>query len=316
MQIIEKIRKLKEEKNAVILAHYYVADEVQEIADYVGDSFYLSKVAVNLTAQIIVFCGVSFMGESAKLLNPDKKVLMPDQAADCAMAHMADPEYISGIRQEYEDLQVVCYINSTAELKALSDVCVTSANAVDIVRELPGHHVLFIPDENLGRYVADQVPEKEFIFNPGCCPVHAQMKAEEVAKLKKQHPQALVLTHPECRRDIISISDYIGSTSGIIGYAAESEAEEFIICTESGVGYELKRQAPGKKFYFPKTLPVCMDMKLITLEKIEKVLAEETGEVHVCAELSEAACRPLRAMLELAEKARRKKEAGQSEGEQ
>lgn len=312
MQIIEKIRKLKEEKNAVILAHYYVADEVQEIADYVGDSFYLSKVAVNLTAQIIVFCGVSFMGESAKLLNPDKKVLMPDSTADCAMAHMADPDYIARIRQEYEDLQVVCYINSTAQLKALSDVCVTSANAVDIVRELPGRHILFIPDENLGRYVAEQVPEKEFIFNPGCCPIHAQMKAEEVAALKKQHPKALVLTHPECREDIISMSDYTGSTSGIIRYAAESEAEEFIICTESGVSHELKKQAPGKTFYFPETLPVCMDMKLVTLEKIEKVLEEESGQVHVCTELSEAACRPLKAMLELAERARRKKEDGET----
>ncbi|MDD7388722.1 MAG: quinolinate synthase NadA [Lachnospiraceae bacterium] len=308
MQIIEKIKKLKEEKNAVILAHYYVADEVQAVADYVGDSFYLSKVAVNLTAQVIVFCGVSFMGESAKLLNPDKMVLMPDMKADCAMAHMADPAYIAEMKREYEDLQVVCYINSTAELKALSDVCVTSANAVDIVKELPGKNILFIPDENLGRHVAKQVPEKHFIFNPGCCPVHAQMKADEVKKLKELHPQAPVLTHPECREDILALSDYIGSTSGIIGYAAASEKEEFIICTESGVAYELGKRAPGRTFYFPETLPVCMDMKLITLEKIADVLEDENGQVHVDAGISEAACRPLRAMLELAEQARRKKE--------
>lgn len=311
MQIIEKIKKLKEEKNAVILAHYYVADEVQAVADYVGDSFYLSKVAVNLTAQVIVFCGVSFMGESAKLLNPDKMVLMPDMKADCAMAHMADPAYIAEMKQEYEDLQVVCYINSTAELKALSDVCVTSANAVDIVKELPGKNILFIPDENLGRHVAKQVPEKHFIFNPGCCPVHAQMKADEVKKLKELHPQAPVLTHPECREDILALSDYIGSTSGIIRYAAASEKEEFIICTESGVAYELGKQAPGRTFYFPETLPVCMDMKLITLEKIVDVLENENGQVHVDAGISEAACRPLRAMLELAEQARRKREEKQ-----
>lgn len=311
MQIIEKIRKLKEEKQAVILAHYYVSDEVQAIADYVGDSFYLSKVAVNLTAQVIVFCGVSFMGESAKLLNPEKRVFMPDAAADCAMAHMADPAYIAQVKEQYEDLKVVCYINSTAELKALSDVCVTSANAVDIVRELPAQHILFIPDENLGRHVAEQVPEKEFILNPGCCPIHAQMKAEEIRQLKKQHPEALILTHPECREDVVSISDYIGSTSGIIKYAAASDAEEFIICTESGVGYELRRQAPGKRFYFPETLPVCADMKLITLEKIAEALEQETGEVFVSEELSEAACKPLRAMLELAESAQRKKEAQQ-----
>lgn len=311
MQMIEKIRKLKEEKQAVILAHYYVSDEVQAIADYVGDSFYLSKVAVNLTAQVIIFCGVSFMGESAKLLNPEKRVFMPDAAADCAMAHMADPAYIVRMKEQYEDLKVVCYINSTAELKALSDVCVTSANAVDIVRELPAQHILFIPDENLGRYVAEQVPEKEFILNPGCCPIHAQMKAEEIRQLKKQHPGALILTHPECRKDVVSISDYIGSTSGIIKYAAASEAEEFIICTESGVSYELRRQAPGKTFYFPETLPVCADMKLITLEKIAETLEQETGEVFVSEELSEAACKPLRAMLELAESAQRKKEAQQ-----
>lgn len=307
MQVIEKIKKLKEEKNAVILAHYYVADEVQAIADYVGDSFYLSKVAVNLTAKVIVFCGVSFMGESAKLLNPDKMVLMPDTEADCAMAHMADPVYITQIKQEYEDLQVVCYINSTAQLKALSDVCVTSANAVDIVRELPGSHILFIPDENLGRYVAKQVPEKQIIFNPGCCPIHAQMKAEEVEKLKKQHPRALVLTHPECREDILSLSDYIGSTSGIIRYAAASDEKEFIICTESGVAYELGRLAPGKTFYFPETLPVCVDMKKITLEKIADVLENENGQVYVDAGTAAAACRPLRAMLELAEQAANKK---------
>ena len=308
MKIIEKIKKLKEEKNAVILAHYYVSDEVQAIADYVGDSFYLSKIAVSLKARIIVFCGVSFMGESAKLLNPDKMVLMPDMKADCAMAHMADPAYIARVKEQYEDLQVVCYINSTAQLKALSDVCVTSANVVDIVKELPGQHILFIPDENLGRYVAEQVPEKQFIFNPGCCPIHAEMKAEEVKQLKKQHPKALVLTHPECREDVVSISDYIGSTSGIIKYAAASDADEFIICTESGVAFELKKQAPGKTFYFPETLPVCADMKLITLDKIAEVLEQENGQVHVSEALSDAACRPLHAMLDLAEKARRKKE--------
>lgn len=306
MDLIEKIKKLKEEKQAVILAHYYVSDEVQQIADYVGDSFYLSKVAVNLEAQMIVFCGVSFMGESAKILNPGKKVLVPDKTADCAMAHMADPAYIEDLKAQYQDLKVVCYINSTAKLKSLSDVCVTSANAVDIVKELPGEHILFIPDENLGRYVAEQIPEKQVILNPGYCPIHAQMKAEEVKNLKKLHPDALVLTHPECREEIIEISDYIGSTSGIIKYAAASQAQEFIICTESGVGYELKKQAGGKMFYFPETLPVCTDMKLITLEKIADVLEHETGEVQVSEELAQAASRPLKAMLDLAAQAQRK----------
>ena len=172
MKIVEEIKKWKQKKNAVILAHYYVNPEIQEIADYIGDSFYLSKVAVGLKEQTIVFCGVSFMGESAKILNPKKTVLMPDLTADCAMAHMADAETIQKMREKYEDLAVVCYINSTAELKRHSDVCVTSANAVQIVKALPNKRIFFIPDKNLARYVAEQVPEKEFVFNNGYCPVH------------------------------------------------------------------------------------------------------------------------------------------------
>ena len=197
MKIVEEIKKWKQKKNAVILAHYYVNPEIQEIADYIGDSFYLSKVAVGLKEQTIVFCGVSFMGESAKILNPKKTVLMPDLTADCAMAHMADAETIQKMREKYEDLAVVCYINSTAELKRHSDVCVTSANAVQIVKALPNKRIFFIPDKNLARYVAEQVPEKEFVFNNGYCPVHEHMQLEEIKKVKEQHPQAELLTHPE-----------------------------------------------------------------------------------------------------------------------
>ena len=187
VNIKEKITKLKEEKNAVILAHYYVAPEVQEIADYIGDSFYLSKVAAGLKEQTIVFCGVSFMGESAKFLNPEKTVLMPDMTADCAMAHMADRETIEQMRDKYEDLAVVCYINSTAELKQHSDVCVTSANAVKIVKALPNKNIFFIPDKNLARFVAEQVPEKNFVFNKGYCPVHEELSIRELLKVKEEH---------------------------------------------------------------------------------------------------------------------------------
>ena len=222
MDIIEKIKKLKEEKNAVILAHYYVSDEVQEIADYIGDSFYLSKVAVGLKEQTIVFCGVSFMGESAKILNPEKTVLMPDMSADCAMAHMADVKTIQKMRDTYDDLAVVCYINSTGELKQHSDVCVTSANAVQIVKALPNKYIFFIPDRNLARYVAKQVPEKQFVFNEGYCPIHEQMRLDEVKKAKEEHPNAEILTHPECPKTICDLSDYIGSTSGIISYVGKS----------------------------------------------------------------------------------------------
>ncbi len=299
MDIVEKIRQLKKEKNAVILAHYYVRPEVQEIADYIGDSFYLSKVAVGLKEQTIVFCGVSFMGESAKILNPQKIVLMPDTEADCAMAHMADREVIQKMRDTYEDLAVVCYINSTAELKQYADVCVTSANAVKIVKALPQKNIFFIPDKNLARYVAEQVPEKHVILNEGFCPIHENIQVQEVMQAKKVHPQAEVLVHPECTQKVCALADYIGSTSGIISYAAKSECVEFIICTENGVQYELEKQNPDKKFYFTETEPVCTDMKRITLEKIAEVLENGTNEVHVSDVLRNNSERPLEKMLEL-----------------
>lgn len=300
MSIIENINKLKKEKNAVILAHYYVRPEVQDIADYIGDSFYLSKVAAGLTEQTIVFCGVSFMGESAKMLSPGKTVLMPDLTADCPMAHMADAEMIRKMRDTYEDLAVVCYINSTAELKQHSDVCVTSANAVKIVKALPNKNIFFIPDRNLSHYIAALVPEKHFIYNEGFCPTHERMQAEEVLRVKEEHPQALVLSHPECREEILKMSDYIGSTSGIINYAAQSEEKEFIICTEEGVSYKLQQDNPDKKFYFPETVPVCPNMKKNTLEKILHVLETGENEVHVSDKLRVNSVKPLERMLELA----------------
>ena len=300
MSIIENINKLKKEKNAVILAHYYVRPEVQDIADYIGDSFYLSKVAAGLTEQTIVFCGVSFMGESAKMLSPGKTVLMPDLTADCPMAHMADAETIRKMRDTYEDLAVVCYINSTAELKQHSDVCVTSANAVKIVKALPNKSIFFIPDRNLAHYIAALVPEKHFIYNEGFCPTHERMQAEEVLRVKEEHPQALVLSHPECREEILKMSDYIGSTSGIINYAAQSEEKEFIICTEEGVSYKLQQDNPDKKFYFPETVPVCPNMKKNTLEKILHVLETGENEVHVSDKLRVNSVKPLERMLELA----------------
>lgn len=300
MNIVDEIKKWKKEKNAVILAHYYVNPEVQQIADYIGDSFYLSKVAVGLKEQTIVFCGVEFMGESAKILNPDKTVLLPEMSADCAMAHMADVETIQKMRDTYEDLAVVCYINSTAELKRHSDVCVTSSNAVNIVKALPNKRIFFIPDKNLARYVAEQVPEKEFVFNHGYCPVHEHMRLKEVKQAKELHPKAEILTHPECPESICKISDYIGSTSGIIEYASNSNCEEFIVCTENGVRYELERRNPNKRFYFTETEPVCVDMKKLTLEKVLHVLKTAENEVHVTKEVREESGKALERMLELA----------------
>ncbi len=298
-----RIQQLKKEKDAVILAHYYVHDEVQQAADYIGDSFYLSKLATKTGADTIVYCGVSFMGESAKILNPEKRVLMPDETADCPMAHMADPDRITRLREEYEDLAVVCYINSTAELKCYADVCVTSSNAVKIVKKLPNKNIFFIPDENLGRYVAEQVPEKNFIFNDGFCHVHAAVSPEQVAAAKASHPKAKFLAHPECKTDVLELADFIGSTSEIIDYAASCEAEEFIIGTELGVLYELKEKNPGKKFYSAGAALCCPNMKKISLEKIIYVLETGANEVQVTDELRNRANVPLNRMLELASQA-------------
>lgn len=298
--LTEEIRRLKEEKNAVILAHYYVADEVQQIADYIGDSYYLSKVASKTDADIIVFCGVSFMGESAAILNPNKKVLMPDEKADCPMAHMVDIRKIEELRSRYPDLAVVCYINSTAEIKAHADVCVTSANAVKIVKALPNEHIYFIPDGNLGRYVAEQVPEKHVILNDGFCPIHAAITADEVKQAKKEHPKAKFLVHPECPKEVLDEADYIGSTSGIIQFAANDTVKEYIIGTEIGVFYELRKQNPDKCFYTLSKKPVCADMKYITLEKVRDVLRDENHQVVVSTQMREKALAPLEQMLRLA----------------
>lgn len=295
----EEIKQLKKEKNAVILAHYYVEDEIQEVADYVGDSFYLSKIAAGLSERVLIFCGVFFMGESGKLLSPDKEVLMPDASADCPMAHMVMKEEVERARREYENLAVVCYINSTAEIKSWSDICVTSANALEIVRKLPNYNILFIPDKNLGHYIAKQVPEKNIMLVNGFCPVHEMISAEEIKELKKSHPEAKVLVHPECNERILDLADYIGSTTAIIHYASESSKEEFIIATEIGVLCELQKRNPEKKFYFPKTRPVCPDMKKITLDQIIRTLKTGCYAVNTKEPLRNMAGRTLERMLEL-----------------
>lgn len=302
MDIKTRISELKKEKNAVILAHYYVPDEIQEIADYIGDSFYLSKIATGIEADTIVFCGVSFMGESAKILNPNKVVIMPDKTADCAMAHMADVERIQKVREQYEDVAVVCYINSTAELKVHSDVCVTSANAVKIVAALPNHNIYFIPDQNLARYVASKVPDKHFIFNDGFCPIHHALTMEEVVKAKKKYPNAEFLVHPECRSEILEMADYIGSTSGIIDYSISSDAKEFIIGTEQGVLYELRKKNPDKVFHLVSENMICHDMKKITLEKVLCGLENMDYPMEVSNEIRNGANHSLNRMLELGSK--------------
>ena len=295
----EEIAKLKKEKNAVILAHYYVRPEIQQVADYIGDSFYLSKMAQGLENPVIVFCGVNFMGESGKLLSPQKTVLMPDMQADCPMAHMVTKEEVDRYRAQYEDLAVVCYINSTAEIKTWSDVTVTSANAVKVIRNLPNKNILFIPDKNLGTYVGQQIPEKNVMVVNGCCPIHDRISAKELQELKQAHPDAPMLVHPECPEQVRLLADFIGSTTGIIKYATEHPQKEYIIGTEMGVLYDLQNKNPDKTFYFPKTTPICPDMKMITLDKIIHVLKTGENSIDVPQERKAPAGRTLERMLEL-----------------
>lgn len=298
--MIEEIKRLKEEKDVVILAHYYVDGAVQEIADLVGDSYFLAKKATEVAQKNILFCGVSFMGESAKLLNPEKRVVMADEYADCPMAHMVEIDKIEEVRSRYPDVAVVCYVNSTAEIKAHSDVCVTSSNALRVVQKLPNKQIFFIPDNNLGRYVAKQLPEKEFIFNDGFCHVHTSINKEELMKAKELHPKAEILSHPECTEDILACSDFVGSTSEIIDYASSSRAEEFIICTEMGVFYELEQKNPGKRFFSVGHRQFCPNMKRITLEKVKEALESLAPEMKLPEEIRDKANQPLKRMLELA----------------
>lgn len=296
----EEIVKLKKERNAIILAHYYVEDEVQEIADYVGDSYYLAKIAKESTADVIVFCGVKFMGESAKIVNPNKIVLLPEKNADCPMAHMATVENVKKIKNEQDDLAVVCYINSSVELKSVSDVCVTSSNAIKIVKSLPNKNILFIPDENLGRYCQSKIPEKNFIFNKGYCHVHTAIHAFDLMKTKAKYKSALVLAHPECTGDILELADFIGSTSQIIEFSQKSTCNEFIIATELGILYELKSKSPNKIFHTISEQQSCPDMKSITLNSVLSSLKNNNYQVNVDDVIAIDALKPLEKMLDLA----------------
>lgn len=298
--IKEEIIRLKKEKDVVVLAHYYVDGEVQALADLVGDSYFLAKKATEVKEQNILFCGVSFMGESAKILNPDKRVLMADDAADCPMAHMLDLDRIAEVRKEYPDVAVVCYVNSTAEIKAHSDVCVTSSNALRVVQALPNRDIFFVPDENLGRYIAGLLPEKHFIFNDGFCHVHTSIERKALEDAKKLHPDAQVLTHPECTEDVLALSDFIGSTSEILDFAEQSPEKEFIICTEMGVFYELELKNPEKRFYSVGHRQFCPNMKKISVDKVLRALQALEPEVTMEEDLRVRANAPLTKMLELA----------------
>ncbi len=301
MSLNEEIKKLKEKNGVAILAHYYVEGAVQDIADYVGDSYYLSKIATEVPQKTILFCGVKFMGESAKILNPEKHVIMVDELADCPMAHMIDAETIENIKAKYEDIAVVCYINSSAEIKAHSDVCVTSSNALKIVSKLPQKNILFIPDNHLGTYLSTKMENKNFVFHDGYCPVHQDIRKEDVARAKKEHPEAEVLAHPECSIDVLSLAHFIGSTSEIIDYATKSDGHSFIIATEDGVLHQLRDKNPSKIFYLVNEYQQCPGMKLNTLEKVYDILNSMENEMLLNEDLRRKAQVPLTKMHELAQ---------------
>ena len=296
----ENILQLKKEKNAIILAHLYEPDEIQEIADYVGDSYYLSKIARDSKEELIIFCGVKFMGESAKILSPHKKIILPATNAGCPMADMASASDLEEIIAKYPNAFKVCYINSSYEVKALCDVSVTSSSALDILKNVPNKEILFLPDRNLGSYISEFFPEKEFILWEGFCPTHERLTSEEVLRAKKDHPNVKILAHPECNKPVRDLADYIGSTSGIINYATKCEDEEFIICTEEGILYELNKRNPNKKFYFPEKM-ICPNMKKTSLEKVYDALCGKVDEVILDKEISEKALTSLENMHKLGE---------------
>lgn len=300
MDKIQRIKELKEKKDVVILAHYYVDGQVQSLADHVGDSFALSKLATTVKEKNILFCGVKFMGESAKILNPEKRVIMPDLSADCPMAHMVAVEKIKQVRKQFPDVAVVCYVNSTAEIKAHSDVCVTSSNAIKVVKRIPNKDIFFIPDNNLAQYVAKQVPEKHFIFNDGFCPIHKEITKQHILDAKEKHPGVKVLTHPECVDEVLEVSDFIGSTSEIIDYATKSEDEVFLIATETGVFYELQQKNPDKMFFSVKGDQICPDMKKITIDNVLAALENLEPIVELEEDIRVKANAPLVNMLEFA----------------
>ena len=279
--IIKEINRLKKEKNAVIVAHNYQIDEVQDIADLVGDSFALSKFCANSNADVIVFCGVHFMAESAKIISPKKTVILPEKHAGCPMADMVTAEALKKKKVEHPGAAVVCYINSSAEVKAESDICCTSSNAVNVVNSLEQKDIIFVPDENLGSYIAEKLPHKNIILWNGYCITHHKIKKDNVLLAKEKHPEAILLVHPECRKEIVDLANFVGSTKQIINYAATSDAKEFIIGTEMGIMHKLKMESPDKKFYLMSPGLICPNMKKTTLDSILHSLQTMTEKIEL-----------------------------------
>ena len=296
----ESIRELKKDRGALILAHNYQLPEVQNIADYVGDSLGLSRRAADADEDVIVFCGVYFMAETASILCPDKTVLIPDKQAGCPMVGMSPVEALEELKEEHPDAEVVTYVNSSAEMKAMSDYCCTSSNSVEIVESIPpGREVIFMPDQYLGSYVQEQTG-RDLILYRGYCPTHGRILREDIEELKEEYPDAEVMVHPECRPEVRQVADYVESTGGMCRRAAESDAEDIIVGTEIGLIYRLRRENPGKRFHLASEAAICPNMKQIDLEKIQWSLQDMQHEVRVSQEVRDRALKAVNRMVDVA----------------
>jgi quinolinate synthase len=295
-ELKQDIRNLLNERNGILLAHNYMRDEVQEIADLTGDSLGLSIEAARTAADVIVFCGVHFMAESASILAPEKTVLLPRLDAGCPMADMVDVQGLRDLKSRHPGVPVVTYVNSSAAVKAESDICCTSANALKVVESLPDRELIFVPDRNLGRYVA-RTSDKTFHFWDGYCPTHERLKEDDILRLKKEHPDALFVCHPECNPRVTALADHVCSTTGMYAFCAESSAGEFIIGTEAGILYRLRKENPGKQFILASPALFCPNMKLTSLEDIHEALTSMTPVVKVPEEVRVRAKRALDRML-------------------
>lgn len=297
-ELMQDIARLKKEKNAVILAHMYQREEVQDIADIVGDSYMLAKAATRTNADVIVMCGVKFMAESAYILNPEKTVLLPVKEAGCTMADMVTANALIEMKKKHPGAAVVCYVNSSAEVKAESDICCTSANAVEVVNSLKEKDVIFVPDKNLGSYVA-KYTDKNIILWEGFCATHAHLMPEQVIEMKNKYPNAQVVAHPECRMDVLNEADIVASTAGMLKEVKESTVSDFIICTEQGFLYTLRKENPAKRFYTPIEHMICADMKLTTLGWIANSLDKMVHKIEIEESVRERANSALDRMLKV-----------------
>ncbi len=297
-KLAKKIRELKKKRNAVILAHNYQVPEVQDVADFLGDSLDLSRKAAKTQADVIVFCGVHFMAETAAILSPEKTVLIPDASAGCPMADMVDREKLLKLKRENPGAVVVSYVNTTAEVKAETDVCCTSANAIEIVGAIKDREIIFVPDKYLGSFASEKTGKKMILFN-GYCPVHMKILLDDIKEARKKHPAAKVLVHPECRTDVVKLADEVLSTSGMVKFVRENPAREFIIGTETGIVYRLARENPDKKIFPASEIAVCENMKKITLEKVLWCLEEMKYEVRVDEKIRERSLKSIEKMVEI-----------------